>query len=108
MGNMSSQFHCIYGDKFFTCKRNGKFTSICKHKAKLKSQLQTETLIDVLPTKQDSQPSQLPGAPEPLPGLVEPWNSQPEPSSPEYLHKTPLAALPSESLKEPLNSQPDM
>ena len=70
-------------------------------------QLQTETVIDILPTKKDSQPSQIPGEPDLLPRLLESWNSQPETSSAEEPPENPLAAPPSESLKEPPNSQPD-
>ena len=76
-GNVSPKSHCVYDDEFATCKQDAKFTSLWKHKSKLKYQPQTETVIDVLPTQQDSQQYQLTGAPDPLPIFVELCNSQP-------------------------------
>ena len=69
-GNVSPQLCCIYNDDFTTCKHDAKFTSLCQHKVKLKSKLQTKTVIDVLPNQQESQPYQLSGASITLPIFV--------------------------------------
>ena len=55
------QLHCNYDNKFTTYKLDTKFSPLSQHKKKLKYQTKTETVIDILPKQQDSQPYQLPG-----------------------------------------------
>ena len=105
---MSPQFHCIYNANFSICKCGENFTSLWKHKEKLQSHLQTKAVIDVLPTQQDSQLSQLPGASDPLPRFMEPWILHPVTSSTDDSPANLLEEPPIESLEEPSNYQPDM
>ena len=71
-GNVYPQVHCIYDDRFNTCKQDSKFRSLWQSKAKFQTVSKDTSTIDLLPPSISESKSDLSESSNPLPHFFVP------------------------------------